>query len=278
MPDIIRYFGKDVESRLDALESIDDDIEVTELGHVEFEKGAFKYPILYVLAERPGENEKQDVLLTAGLHGEEPAGVYALLDFLTHHVHDYLGAYRFHIYPCINPSGFEIGTVDNMNDINLNREFRLPSGAQETRLVLQHLAQGPEKYLFAMDMHETGENEDPESKKNPKEYFVYEICTDPQKRIGDKIISALECDRVSICRWPIIHEDINCNGVVWYPEGANNKEYLEATCLDCFLVANEYTEQAFTTESVLNDPLESRVRVQLISLITALDEIGRRVD
>lgn len=279
MPDIIRYFGKDVESRLEALEDIDDDIELTELGQVEFENGAFRYPIYYILAERPGEHEKHDVLLTAGLHGDEPAGVYALLDFLNLHVHDYLGMFRFHVYPCINPSGFEIGTTENISNINLNREFKLPvSGAEETKLMMQYLAQGPENYLFTMDMHETGENEDPESKENPKEYFIYEICPDPQKRVGDKIISALECDEVPICRWPTISEDINCNGVIWYPEGANNEEYLEGTCLDCFLVANDYTEQAFTTESVLNNPLESRVRVQLISLFTALDEIARRIE
>ncbi|MBW3014215.1 succinylglutamate desuccinylase/aspartoacylase family protein [Candidatus Woesearchaeota archaeon] len=278
MPDIIRYFVKDVESRLRALETLDEDIEVTELGYIEFERGAFRYPIHHVLAERPGENEKHDVLLSAGIHGDEPSGVYALLDFLDRHVHEYLGVFRFHIFPCINPSGFEFNKHENLDGVNINGEF--PGEvilSREAVLVKDFLGEDSQRFAFTMDFHNSGQGpeDDFDPAEDPTEFYMYELCNIHEYRVGTKIVKAHERDRVPICRWPKIYSDTtNGNGVIWYPEGRGSKRYVH--CLDYFLYQN-HTNQAFTIETPLNWPLEECARVQLKSLLVALDEIGSRL-
>jgi hypothetical protein len=61
----------------------------------------------------------------AGIHGDEPAGVQALVEFLRAlEANPWLGrAYRIHIYPLCNPTGFEDGTRHARTGKDLNREF-----------------------------------------------------------------------------------------------------------------------------------------------------------
>jgi hypothetical protein len=61
----------------------------------------------------------------AGLHGDEPAGVHALVDLLRALEADpWMGrAYRIHIYPLCNPTGYEDGTRHSRSGADLNREF-----------------------------------------------------------------------------------------------------------------------------------------------------------
>lgn len=61
----------------------------------------------------------------AGIHGDEPAGVEALVDFLRvlEEQPSLFRAYRIHIYPLCNPTGFEDGTRHSRSGLDLNREF-----------------------------------------------------------------------------------------------------------------------------------------------------------
>jgi hypothetical protein len=61
----------------------------------------------------------------AGLHGDEPAGVHALVDLLRALEADpWMGrAYRIHLYPLCNPTGYEDGTRHSRSGADLNREF-----------------------------------------------------------------------------------------------------------------------------------------------------------
>lgn len=61
----------------------------------------------------------------AGLHGDEPAGVHALVELLRELEADpWVGrAYRIHIYPLCNPTGYEDGTRHSRSGVDLNREF-----------------------------------------------------------------------------------------------------------------------------------------------------------
>jgi hypothetical protein len=61
----------------------------------------------------------------AGIHGDEPAGVQALVDFLRALEADpWMGrAYKIYIYPLCNPTGYEDGTRHSRSGLDLNREF-----------------------------------------------------------------------------------------------------------------------------------------------------------
>lgn len=61
----------------------------------------------------------------AGLHGDEPAGVHALIDLLRALEADpfVARAYRLYIYPLCNPTGYKDGTRHSRSGVDLNREF-----------------------------------------------------------------------------------------------------------------------------------------------------------
>lgn len=61
------------------------------------------------------------VLITGGVHGDEPAGVEAVLQFLEQSVADYVRHFHFVVIPCVNPSGYEANTRDNGSGEDINR-------------------------------------------------------------------------------------------------------------------------------------------------------------
>lgn len=77
------------------------------------------YPLLSVSV--PGERL---VVITAGFHGDEKAGPLTLLEH-TAEVIEYARARKvgLHVYPCINPSGFEAHTRYNTSGERPNNDF-----------------------------------------------------------------------------------------------------------------------------------------------------------
>ncbi|MGV3532869.1 MAG: M14 family zinc carboxypeptidase [Chthoniobacteraceae bacterium] len=77
----------------------------------------------------------------AGIHGDEPAGVEALVDFLRILEADpfLFRAYRIHIYPLCNPTGYEDGTRHSRSGADLNRAFWRGSLEPEVGLIEREL-------------------------------------------------------------------------------------------------------------------------------------------
>ncbi len=77
----------------------------------------------------------------AGLHGDEPAGVHALVDLLRElEANPFVGrAYRIHIYPLCNPTGYEDGTRHSRSGKDLNREFWRGSLEPEVGIIEREL-------------------------------------------------------------------------------------------------------------------------------------------
>ena len=139
---------------------------------------------------------------------------------------------------------------------------------KENKSVLESLKNGPKEYLITMDLHEVPfdyEGEGFKKEDNPTEFYLYENCADISLRIGHKIIKSLE-GKIPICKREKIYDDINSNGVVWYPEGNLNAIYAENTSFDCFLLAQHYTKQSFTIETPTGWTLKERVNVQVKSV------------
>ena len=77
----------------------------------------------------------------AGIHGDEPAGILALIDFLRFiDEHPSLGrAYHLYIYPLCNPTGYEDGSRCARSGKDLNREFWHGSTEPEVELIEREL-------------------------------------------------------------------------------------------------------------------------------------------
>ena len=75
--------------------------------------------------------------LFAGIHGDEPAGCAALVQFLTALADepDRAAGYDLWVYPVVNPTGYEAGTRENRAGRDLNREFWRGSFQPEVKLL-----------------------------------------------------------------------------------------------------------------------------------------------
>ena len=79
--------------------------------------------------------------LFAGVHGDEPAGCIALVDFLQALAVEPERArgYELWVYPIVNPSGYAAGTRENHAGRDLNREFWHGSSEAEVQLIEREL-------------------------------------------------------------------------------------------------------------------------------------------
>jgi hypothetical protein len=78
-----------------------------------------EYPLVRI--DVPGERM---LLLTAGFHGEEPAGPLTIAEhFEEIRSHAKARGVGLCIYPCINPSGFEVGSRYNASGEKPNNDF-----------------------------------------------------------------------------------------------------------------------------------------------------------
>ena len=59
----------------------------------------------------------------AGTHGDEPAPVVTVLEFLEQDLWKRSPSVAFSVFPCLNPTGFDLGTRENKDGIDLNRQY-----------------------------------------------------------------------------------------------------------------------------------------------------------
>ncbi len=107
------------------------------------------YPLIKIVV---GKGNPRRVLISGGIHGDEPAGVEAICAFLENKLYrNFLKAWEFTLLPCINPSGFEAGTRHNQDDIDLNRKFKEDQVPREVAFVKSILDQ---PYDLDLELHE----------------------------------------------------------------------------------------------------------------------------
>ena len=95
----------------------------------------------YLFLGLQGGAEPLRVGIFAGIHGDEPAGSFALLRFvqLLEEKPEIARGYCLFLYPVCNPTGFEDNTRHNRDGQDLNREFWRNSRQPEVRLLESEL-------------------------------------------------------------------------------------------------------------------------------------------
>lgn len=92
--------------------------------------------------EAPGPRRGRIELgVFAGIHGDEPAGIFALMDFarLLDAEPELARDYRLSLYPLCNPGGYERGIRESPSGKDLNREFWVCSREPEVVLLEKEL-------------------------------------------------------------------------------------------------------------------------------------------
>ena len=119
----------------------------------------------------------QSVLITGGVHGDEPAGVEAALQFLERDNTELLKQFSFTIIPCVNPYGYVHETRETRNHIDINRSFETDNIAEVA--ILKKIL-GQTQFAFAIDFHEDYE---------ATGFYLYEGTRD-EKHIGPQLAAA----------------------------------------------------------------------------------------
>jgi len=107
-----------------------------------FEHGGETYTLpRYLFVGPKGGDEPLRIGIFAGMHGDEPEGIHALIRFLTllESEPELASGYSLFAYPVCNPTGVEDGTRHSRHGKDLNREFWRNSSEPEVRLLQSEL-------------------------------------------------------------------------------------------------------------------------------------------
>jgi murein peptide amidase A len=102
-----------------------------------------------------GDHMLPAIALAAGIHGDEPAGPWALLAFVAAGRLD--PRYSYRIWPCTNPTGYEAGTRESRDGLDLNRTFGRGGGSPEAKAILT--ANRDYAFALSIDLHEDADAE-----------------------------------------------------------------------------------------------------------------------
>jgi protein MpaA len=108
-----------------------------------FESGGHSYSVPRFSFLGPNSADPIRIGLFGAIHGDEPAGAFALAEFINRLVQqpELAENFELQIYPICNPTGFEDNTRHSRSGRDLNREFWRGSSEPEVQILereLQH--------------------------------------------------------------------------------------------------------------------------------------------
>lgn len=117
-------------------------------------------PLVAATKRTPGRRPR--VYLSAGIHGDEPAGPRVLLELMQRGLFDARAVWF--LCPLLNPAGFRRRTRENAEGLDLNRDYKALKSA-EIQAHARWLERQP-NFDLAICVHEDWES---------KGYYVYEL-------------------------------------------------------------------------------------------------------
>ena len=86
--------------------TLNNNVQTFTLGHIISSNN--KYPYQKIIL---GDHNPRRALISAGIHGDEPAGIETICSFLENSRYEaHLDQWEITVLPCINPYGFENDT------------------------------------------------------------------------------------------------------------------------------------------------------------------------
>lgn len=122
---------------------------------------------------------RRTVYLSAGMHGDEPAGPLAVRQLVRDHA--WPEGLDIWLCPCLNPSGFRRNRRENADGIDLNRDY-LSLQAEEIRTHVAWLDRQP-RFEAAFCLHEDWES---------LGFYLYELNPDRRPSLAPAILDAVK--------------------------------------------------------------------------------------
>lgn len=235
-------------------------IELVRMG--EFDGDGKTYPMFYLLMGAGGSGKKS-VMIDAGIHGDEPGGVEAILRFLEQNASndELLSRFAFTVFPCNNPTGWERNTRENIDGIDLNRQFNVRKPAREAEIISNALQGKCFDLLF--EMHED---------IDAHGFYMYEIADNPANYLGEKIIEAVRATGCPINGNECI-EGMPATGGLIRRKTIRFRKTRLPLAIYAWRTCGGHVLTLEPPASKLS--LEERVAVQLMGLTIALDAVSR---
>ncbi len=205
------------------------------------------YPILGIECG-VGEN-LPTALVTGGVHGDEPAGVEAVLRFLERGIELCEGRLAFEVIACVNPHGWVHNVRNNAQDLDINWSYARDDVVEVQ--VIKTLAEG-RRFEFAVDCHEDWESPG---------FYLYELRRG-SFQIGPDILRRV----AEVC--PLnesaeIEGEPARGGLVYADISEVEKLRGQGVPLEMFY---GHTDHLFTAETPTGLEMETRVAAQLVVL------------
>ena len=120
----------------------------------------------------------RSLYISAGIHGDEPAGPLAVRQLLTENL--WAAHLDLWICPCLNPVGFTLNRRTNAEGLDLNRQYRNPT-APETKAHIAWL-EGQPGFDFCLCLHEDWESHG---------FYLFEVNPDERPSCAPAILEGV---------------------------------------------------------------------------------------
>jgi protein MpaA len=208
------------------------------------------------LISTPGSEFR--IYISAGIHGDEPAGPLAALRLLSENRWPENAEIVF--CPCLNPVGFAANTRTNGHGIDLNRDY-LDFRSPEMRAHVAWLVQQPD-FDLCLCLHEDWESQG---------FYVYELNPDAMATFAEAIVAGV----AKVCpidRSEIIEGRPAHNGIIRPSlDPGTRPQWPEA-----FWLITHKTRLSYTLEAPSDFPLGTRVEALVAGVNAAVERISFR--
>lgn len=204
---------------------------------------------------RTPESARTRIYVSAGIHGDEPAGPVLMHELLKRN--DWPFDAEILLIPCLNPTGFRLSTRENAEGIDLNRDY-LHRRAAETKAHVELLERLPQFDLM-LCLHEDWE---------ARGFYLYELNPDQRPSPAEEMIQRV-AERCPVDFSDVIDGRPAISGVV-RPEldPESRTEWPEA-----FYLILQKTRWSYTLES----PSDFDLKVRVAALGAAVDCVLAKV-
>lgn len=193
------------------------------------------------------------VYLSAGIHGDEPAGPLALTGLLE--ADAFPRDISFWVCPCLNPTGFARYTREAANGRDLNRDYRHLATA-EVRAHVAWLQRQP-MFDLCLCLHEDWE---------AAGFYIYELNPEQKPSLAARMLAAV-AEVCPIDLSPMIDGREAGNGIIRPNlDPASRPEWSESL----FLIQNK-TRLSYTLEAPSDFALDVRVRALEAAVRAAME-------
>lgn len=199
------------------------------------------------------------IYLSAGIHGDEPAGPLALLELMRCGFFSELPDVSWSVCPALNPSGLAAGSRENDAGLDLNRDY-LTRTSEEVAAHIAWLSRFPGPPDLFLSLHEDWESSG---------FYFYEINDgdDVPHRAG-KILAAAEPWFPPELASLIDGHATRAPGWIFHPPTADEPELWP----EAIYISSLGCPLSFTFETPSRSPLERRIAAHVAAVRTACAE------